>query len=234
MRWQKARSFLSAYCNDELSNRRKLKVSRLLQTSKTLQREEQDYLAMQESLKQLPGMGVSDDFNNKLLNKIAQERFKETRTKAYLPKASPLFRWSRAIPAVVSVSAAILLAFVTFTGPLSPVDGTGFAVNSGDGYDAYLTAQPTNNPNVAVPLAKNWSLNQQMASVERVRRLSESMRPTIGGFEFDNSMNHLAGARSMANQPIPYVPNYYRVRPVLRLYISPQTSTAGKEVRQGY
>ena len=233
MRWQKARSFLSAYCNDELSNRRKLKVSRLLQTSKALQREEHDYRAMQESLKQLPSMGVSDDFNNKLLNKIAQERFKETRTKAYLPKAAPIFRWSRAIPALVSVSAAVLLAFVAFSGPQSPVDNVGLAINAGGGYDAYLTAQPTNNPNVAVPLAKNWSLNQQMASMERVRRLSESMRPTPGGFEFDNSLNHLAGARSMANQPIPYVPNYYKVRPVLKLYISPQ-STAGKEVRQGY
>jgi hypothetical protein len=233
MRWQKARSFLSAYCNDELSNRRKLKVSRLLQTSKALQREEQDYRAMQESLKQLPSVGVSDDFNNKLLNRVAQERFKETRTKAYLPKAVPLFRWSRAIPALVSVSAAVLLAFVTFSGPQSSIDNAGLVVNSSGGYDAYLTAQPTNNPNVAVPLAKNWSLNQQMASMERVRRLSESMRPTPGGFNFDNAMNHLAGARSLANQPIPYVPNYYKVRPVLKLYISPQ-STAGKEVRQGY
>lgn len=233
MRWQKARSFLSAYCNDELSNRRKLKVSRMLQTSKTLQAEEQEYRAMQESLKQLRGTAVSGDFNNKLLNRIAQERFKETRTKAYLPKAAPLIRWSRAIPAVATATAALVMAFMVFGGPQSTGNSAGYAVNSGDNYDAYLTAQPTNNPNVTVPLAKNWSLNQQMAAVERVRRLSEAMRPTLGGFDLDNSMNHLAGARSSATQQIPYVPNYYRVRPVLQLYISPQ-STAGKEVRQGY
>ena len=231
MRWQKARSFLSAYCNDELSNRRKLKVSRLLQSSKALQREEQEYRSMQETIKEVPSIQVSDDFSNKLLNKIAQERFKETRTKAYLPKAAPLFRWSRAIPAVVSVSAAVLIAFVTFSGP-GQVNAPGYAVSSGDVSDAYLTVQPRNNPNLATSMAKDWSLNQQMASLARLQRLSESMIAP-SGFQFDQSQNHLAGARSLANQPIPYVPNYYRVRPVLKLYISPQ-STAGKEVRQGY
>lgn len=231
MRWQKARSFLSAYCSDELSNRRKLKVSRLLQSSKVLQREEQDYRAMQEAVKEVPGIKVSDDFSNKLLNRIAQERFKETRTQAYLPKAAPLFRWSRAIPAVVSVTAAVLIAFVVF-GDQARVTSPGYAVSSDGISDAYLTAQPINNPNLAVAMAKDWSLNQQMASLARLQQLSETMRAP-SGFQFDNSMNHLAGARSLANQPIPYLPNYYRVRPVLRLYISPQ-STAGKEVRQGY
>ncbi len=62
---------------------------------------------------------VSNDFNNRLMRRIANERFAETRTQAhkqsnqaFLPKNAPHFAFGKLIPAVVSVAAIAVFALV--------------------------------------------------------------------------------------------------------------------------
>ena len=80
MRCRKARSYLSAYCNDELTDRTRLAVSDHLSTCSTCRKEEAIYRSMISSGAEIEGLKVDDDFNTRLLNRSAQERFAQTRT----------------------------------------------------------------------------------------------------------------------------------------------------------
>ena len=224
MRCRKVRSFLSAYCHDELNSRRKLAMSEHLLTCSACRREEETYRQMSESVTEIPSVGVSDDFNARLLNRIAQERFAETRTKAYMPKAAPLFAWKRLAPVVVTACLAVFAVVSLMPGDeaSSPMLAADHVNPSGSAAldDAYLTVQPTANPHMTINMEKNWSLDRQFARAERIRKISNSIIPA-GSFGSQGAQ--LTSSNSLTGQPIPYLLNQYRMRPVLRTYVRPQS-----------
>jgi hypothetical protein len=221
MRCRKVRSCLSAFYKDELKSRQRLAVSEHLAECAACRKEAAIHKSICETARELVSPGLSQDFNTRLLNRIAQERFAETRTQAYLPRSAPLFSWGRAIPAVVSACVVILAVMVALT-PQGDLDRT--ADNSRD--DAYLTAQPINNPNVTQRLAEEWSLNRQLAHVDRVNSISESV---VGNYFGQLAQNgRLASAQ--ATPGIPFAPTYYKVRPVVRVYLTPEAAAAREAV----
>lgn len=224
MRCRKVRSCLSAFCKDELRSRQRLAVSEHLAECAACRKEAALYQSITEASRELASPGLSEDFNNKLLNRIAQERFAETRTQAYLPKAAPLFSWGRVLPAVVSACVVVLAVIVA----LAPQGGVDQAADNGLD-NAYLTVQPTNNPNVTHNLAEGWSLDKQMARVERVNSISQSVVPN----HFSKVIQTGQLASSQVRYGAPFAPTYYKVRPVVRVYMNPE-STAAKEAAEVY
>ncbi len=226
MRCQKVRSYLSAYCNDELAGRKKLAVDEHLSTCALCRKEESLYNAMFVAKAEIPSLEVSKDFNNSLLNRIANERFAETRTKAYHPQNPPLMAWSKVVPAVASAFVVVFTLFTLFSGD-EQINSTNFANLGNSLDDSYLTAQPTNNPN----MNKNWSLDNHLAKVERSNRISRNMMPTES-FSGNQNMS-LASVKSRSNTQVPYVTTYYKVRKVIRLRLIPHTDSI-KEVNGEY
>jgi len=231
MRCRRVRSCLSAYCNDELSSRLKLAVSEHLSTCSACRREEAVYRSMAEATKELSSLAVAGDFNSKLFNRIAQERFAETRTRAYLPKRAPVVLWRQAIPAFVTVSLVVLLAFVAFrpsntyktAGSISPE----IALD-----DSYLTVQPANDARRTANLNKGWSLGNELARAERMNRLSSAIVGQGVWSRIDRSPG-LRMASMQKSTAAPFVMGYYRVRPVKKIYISPE-SPSDKEAGKAY
>ncbi|MEW5995170.1 MAG: zf-HC2 domain-containing protein [Candidatus Zixiibacteriota bacterium] len=226
MRCRKARSCLSAYCSGELSNRLKPAVSEHLSTCSDCRREEALYRSMSQAARQLANLAVSADFNGKLLNRIAQARFAETRTKAFLPRRAPLARWGQVIPAFVTTSLVILLAAVTFRPDGGPVSHQ--AVVAGLGFDdSYLTVQPTGQRQQADRLSLYWSLSSQIERAEKLAQLSNTMVRRSAWPDVGQSAGVLASTTQ--SSAVPYAPGIYRVRPVVRVYLSPDMPT----VREG-
>lgn len=224
MRCQKVRSYLSAYCNDELDGRKKLAIDEHLSECATCRKEESLYIAMFTAKDEIGTIKVSNDFNNNLLNRIANERFAETRTKAYHPQKPPLLVWSRVVPATVSAFVVVFTFFTLFSGGYFS-NGDAIA-NQGKTLDnSYLTVQPTNNPN----MNKSWSLDNHLAQVERSNRISRSMMPTRS---FSNQQNMSLTSVSSKNAWSPYVTTYHQVRPVIRLYIVPQNDSIKENHRE--
>jgi hypothetical protein len=173
---------------------------------------------MRESYQGLPQMKLSEDFNTRLLNRIGQERFAETRTRAYLPKRAPMFRWHLVVPAMATMALVIVTAVgLMMSGAEQQTPQLTASSSAPD--NLYQTVEPTNNPNMTANLQKNWSLDRQVAKAERLSRLSDFLTGYQG---FSN--NHLAGTSvrttSGLNARVPYNVIYYRVRPVIRVYES--------------
>jgi len=227
MRCRKARSYLSAYCNEELTGGHKLAVSEHLATCSSCRKEEAIYRSLSLGGRQVKSLRVSDDFNTRLLNRIAQERFAETRTKAYLPKNAPLVVWSKLVPAVVTACLVLAVGLYSLDSFNNGNGGAPMAV-LGDRPD-YMTVQPTNNPNLTHPMDKDWSLTNQMARAERINTITNRLGSRVG---FGNQANQLASSTTRM-QPAPYVIQYIRIRPVMRIYRSIDTS-AGKEDSKTY
>jgi len=206
MRCRKARSLLSTYSNNELEGRQQVLLREHLAACANCRREYNLFASINEAKEALPEKTVSADFNAKLLNRIAQERFVETRTKAYHPKRAPIFTWWRVAPVVATT---MLLAFVTINTFIISDNSSNLLVQTvGNGND-YLSAQPTNNPNMTTTMSKNWSLNRQMAKAKQNNSISNSMIDRSG---FGN--NQLASA----TMKVPNRSVYYRVRPVIKIY----------------
>lgn len=221
MRCRKVRSLLSIYCNEELSGRQQLKVREHLAGCADCRREAAVFSAMREAYREMPRTKLSEDFNTRLLNRIGQERFAETRTKAYLPKRAPMFRWGLVVPAMATV-ALVLFTVVGLMMPSTNQPGVQLSDNSAtpDQPDnLYQTVLPTNNPNMTASLQKNWSLDRQVAKAERLSRLSDFLTGNQGF-----GSNHLAGTSLRTtralNSRVPYNIIYYRVHPVIRVYES--------------
>ncbi len=175
MRCRKVRSLLSAACSDELDARQHASVREHVADCPSCKREYAYYSSIREAGREISDAPVSDDFNARLLNRIAEERFAETRTKAYLPKRAPQFQWRSLVPVAV---VAGLLAVVTLNvyqpePPVSTVGRTASALSHMD--DAYLTAQPSGNPNVTVAMEDSWTLNQKLARTERLDQISRRL-----------------------------------------------------------
>lgn len=223
MRCRKVRSYLSAYCRDELNGRRELAISDHLLTCAGCRREEAIFRDLVSAVGEIPAIPVSNDFNAKLLNRIAQERFTQTRTKAYQPKKAPVFVWRRVVP--IAVTACLTVFAVIATLSLSYDGGIPGSAQRNHGLDdSYLTVQPDSNPNMTVNLRKDWSLSSQLARAERISHISHTVTPAGGFGSFDDS-HQLARMVLSSSKPSPYVANYFRVRPVVRIYVQPSSTT---------
>ena len=232
MRCRKARSYLSAYCNGEIDGRRKQAVREHLLTCANCRREEAIYRDMAGAARELPGIRLSDDFNAALLNRIAKERFAETRTRAYLPRSAPSFFWRRLAPALAMACVALFAIVATLPTSQEDVRPAVIASEGRTLDDSYLTAQPVTNPNLTVNLREDWSLSHQLAQAERIDRISRTLAP-VGGFGSWDESHELARLTSGVARPMPYVADYYRMRPVVKIYSSPR-STSEKEGLHAY
>lgn len=232
MRCRKVRSFLSAYSKGELGDRRKLTISEHLSTCSSCRKEESVYRSMNTASAEIPQLKVANDFNTKLLTRVAQERFAQTRTKAYLPKPAPRAAWGMAIPAVVTAFLLVFVGIATFA-PGGDDGGSQMMASKGqDLDDSYLTVQPVDNPNMAASMPKDWSLAGQLEKAERINRISNTVNPTYS-FDMLDYSSGASQAAARSNVLVPYVSNYFKVRPVVRVYVVPEASS-GKEVLEVY
>jgi len=230
MRCRRVRSYLSAFCSEELQGRKKLAVSEHLENCSECRRVRADYTALNENRQQVAKLKVSDNFNNALLNRIGQERFAETRTKAFMPKNAPIVRWTAVLPVIAT---ACLVFAITMSG-LLPHSGnlpqeTATYTENNDIYDAYLTVQPDNNPNLTHPMNKDWSLTTQLAKANRIDQMSQKIIYQIG---INNGQSQsLTNVSSKSSSPVPYGHTYNKVRPVIRIY---QSSESQRGVSSAY
>ena len=208
MRCRKARSYLSAYSNNELTGRRLIAVREHLSTCAACRKEEAVYRSLRRVGKDLPEASVSNDFNARLLNRIAEERFAETRTRAYLPRTAPVVQWWKVVPSVVSVLILCLLAYNTFwpTGDNRPMS---IAEVDESLDNTYLVVQPVDNPNMEV------DLNKLLAKVDRSDRITASLTRS-DGFSAPQPLDTWVNVN--ASNQVPYVNNYYRIKPIIRVY----------------
>lgn len=214
MHCRRVRSYLSAYSNDELNGAVLREVREHLSNCRECRSEEAVYRSVRLAARQLPAAHVGADFNARILDRVARERFAETRTKAYLPKPAPSIIWRRLVPVVSSVFVVALMAIgvAKFTGtPAVDTTSGSQAVDIGKN-DDYLTAQPVN-------LNRDWTLNNHLAQSDRMSALTTSMTQA-SGFEPSGS---LAGAQNgqtgiwFRDSRYPGTIYFYRVRPVDRV-----------------
>lgn len=225
MRCQKVRSCLSAYCKEELMGREVLAVREHLSTCAACRQEEVLVRGMETAARELPKVALSTDFNARLLNRIAEERFAETRTKAYLPQPAPRISWGTLVPVL---SSALVLALVAVSFLSSPQNGPGNNdANNAGLSDDYATVQPTNNPNMSSRLKANWSLRSELAQTERMSRLSGMV---TGGSNFSAVSSNMPQGWSGQSQ---HYSDLFKMRPVIRVY-QPANSTQVTEARAIY
>jgi hypothetical protein len=188
---------------------------------------------MRLATRQLPGRYLGADFNPRILDRVAKERFAETRTQAYMPKAAPSFVWRRLVPAVVSVFAVAVVAIslVSFPGG-KPHDGS----QSADGVDLskndeYLRVHPLENR--IAQLNPQWSLNNHLAQTDRMARVTNSMTQTAG-FERRGALTGIQAEFLFRDSRNPNTIYYYRVRPVIRVDNQTVTNASYKESDKVY
>ncbi len=229
MRCRRVRSYLSAFCSDELKGNKMLSVSEHLENCPECRRVRADYTALNENRQDIPKLNVSDDFNNMLLNRIGQERFAETRSKAYMPKNAPVVRWTTLVPVIAT---ACLVFAVTMSGLMPNFGTTQYDTatynENNDIYDAYLTVQPDNNPNLTHSMNKEWSLTTQLAKADRIDKMSQKI---IGQIGINSGQSQgLTNVSSKSINTAPYEKTYYRVRPVIRIYKSSESQRGASSV----
>lgn len=227
MRCQKVRSYLPTYCRGELPGREVLAVREHLASCASCRTEEVELRALSSSARELAAAPMSADFNTRLLNRIAKDRFAETRSKAYFPRPAPRLMWRRAVPALASTA---ILAVVA-VGLLAPKQqgALTFSFGSRQLDDSYLTVQPYQNPNMTASLSPAWSLESHLAQRERIDQLSGMLTNTSGftnvysrsNFDWNDSY------RQYRNDDM------LRPRPIFRVY-QPSNTTAVTEERTIY
>jgi hypothetical protein len=175
---------------------------------------------MRKAGRELPESKVSDDFNARLLDRVARERFAETRTQAYLPKPAPLFLWRQAVPVAITAVLA-LFAGITMFGSSDQNSGT-YLADRGGLDDSYLTAQPANNPNMIPGFGGEVSLPQLMAKVDRADEISNFLTGSrdFGGVSRTGGLSWTAMRTRVRT---PFNDYHYTVRPVIRV-TAPVTS----------
>jgi len=203
MRCRRVRSFLSAYCRDELPEKRQESIREHLSRCAECRREEAVFRELYGSIDTLPKPAVSDDFNARLLNRVARERFKETRSKAYFPKRAPVLGWGRLAPAVAT--ACLVLAFV-FSGGIGLIDGPDqpaeFADNGQPGQyidDRYKDVQPEETHVLTQHSISNWAFQKQVDKANRIRNL---MNQLAGQRSFGTTANFAGSSYSYGNRPL--------------------------------
>jgi hypothetical protein len=217
MRFRKVRSLLSAYSNDELDAKRSEQLREQLAQSNSLKREALVFDKIKAASKELPSFELSDDFNARLLNRIAHERFAETRTKAYLPKSiNGLFR--RYVVPAMATAAVALIGFVGLSNyqPSSPDPVQLAGVSSDTLDDSYLSAQPIDNPKYRKSDRADRTLAGLIARVDHANRMTALL---TGSSQWGGN-NRLAGQMTSRQKYIPFSIQYFRIRPVLRVKAS--------------
>ena len=213
MRCRKVRSLLSTYSRDELVGRQQAEVREHLAACADCRKEAATIASLRQAARELPRLSVSDDFTTKLLNKVAQERFAETRTRAYMPKRPPIVSWRVVVPALAMSALVLVVAVGLF---LPGADNPGMLAGTQLGDDAYRTVQPQDNPNLNTPLQRNWSVNNVLARLDRVSQVSSRLSP--GGFTQAQFATSAQRPSIGTRLPVPYVTYYYKVQPVIRVY----------------
>ncbi|PWB73526.1 hypothetical protein C3F09_05130 [candidate division GN15 bacterium] len=229
MRCQKARSYLSAYCRDELTGRDLLAMREHLAGCALCRREEAAVRTIAAATGSIKGPTVSADFNARLLDRIARERFSETRTKAYMPRRTPVFSWPRLVP----VASVVMLAVLAFVGSnylwRDRMMGSSGQQASLD--NSYLTVQPVRDREAITNVSPNWSFGSQFVQAERVNRVS-GMLTSAAGFADQEP-------RIVIHFVVPYNNDGrldlsgLRIRPVLRTY-EPAGAVQAKETHTVY
>jgi anti-sigma factor RsiW len=179
MRCRKVRSYLSAYCRNELSGRRHRAVAEHLDVCPECRREEAVFREINGYTAALPRHEVSADFNATLLSRIAQERFKKTRARAYLPKRAPVFTRGQLIPAVASACLVLVFALFGGIGILDNQHEPGVYADRGrsvdDLDDSYRTVQPAANHTLTQHAKAQWAFEKQVARASRIRNLMNTL-----------------------------------------------------------
>ncbi len=116
---------------------------------------------------------VSADFNNQLMERIANERFAETRakahTKAFLPQSAPRFAFRRLVPALVSVSAVAALAIVSWQQGAFNTTGNGVATQNSESNKANSFAFTPDDPILSAPaLGKQLGLSEKYMTAQPI------------------------------------------------------------------
>lgn len=226
MHCRRVRSYLSAFSNDELTGAVLHQVREHLSNCRECRAEEAVYRSVRLATKQLPSRHLSADFNARILDRVAKERFAETRNRAYLPKAAPSVVWRRLVPVLSSAAVIALVAIGVSQFKSGSGAGTVPAptVNVAQNND-YLTVQP---------LARDWSFDSHVAQTDRMSSLTSSMTQP-----FDRSAS-LAGSHSSTNgvwmrdPRLPGMIFLYRVRPVVRTNNSTAVNASYKESDKVY
>ena len=230
MRCQKVRSYLSAYCNVELTGTAMRKVSDHLTTCDHCRTEEIHYREMNKNAQEILTYEVSEEFNNRLLDRIAKERFAETRTKAYFPKTAPSIVFRRVIPILVTACLVVGIVFTNLNwSDYSKPDQ--LAIAKGQLDDSYRTVQPINNPNLASMMNKGWTLDDQLARSEKYNRISQQLTFNLP-FDYYGQGN-VVNVANRSVRPTPFVEGFYRIRPVIIIFESTRPNS-GKEAEVKY
>lgn len=227
MRCRKVRSYLSAYCKDELSGRRQRAVSEHLEGCPECRREEAVFREINSHTVSLPQNKVSAEFGDRLLNRIAREKFKETRTRAYFPRRTPVLGWGRLVPALATMG--LVLAFIFYgglnflTNQSEPDSYTNIAVTSDRVDDRYKDVQPQPDHVLSQHVRSNWAFKKQVARANRIRNLMNTLASGnyfgTGAAQYANSYD-ITGNRDLILR-LPF-----DLRAVNRTYTSPQVRTA--------
>lgn len=220
MRFRKVRSFLSAYSNDELEGRQKEAVREQLAHDETLKREALIFRQIKDGCREFEDIKPSDDFNARLLNRIAAERFAETRTKAYLPARFPGL-WRRiAVPAMATVAMACfgLVGYSAWqVSPWQPQATAQHGEQQLGEDDSYLYASAVNNPNFGLKTGVVRSLSDLLARVDRADKISNSMTSGARYVTNNRLASHQTWSSNVRRCPIPFSIQFYRVRPILKV-----------------
>lgn len=216
MRCRKVRSFLSAYSKEEVSAGMAAKIKTHMDDCASCRRELEAVRSVQAMVKGIPGRRTADDFTARLLTRVAQERFAETRTKAYLPKRIPLLGGVRL--AMITTTAVVVLALGVsfnvgerFLSPSMPqATLTSATPGSAVDEDSYLKVQPTDNP----LLNEHKSVSRMIAQYNRWREYSKSLRSHSAAEQFaGNGTTVMAAAQTVGGT------GEFRVRPIVKNYL---------------
>jgi hypothetical protein len=134
-----------------------------------------------------------------------------------MPKPAPSWMVRRLIPVLATAFVAFFTVYAVFNDTRIIPQGTDFAIGSDQSLsDDYLTAQPTNNPNMASMLRKGWSLDDELERSERINRITQQLT-------FDLPFNYYGQGNAVnvstrTNNPVPFIDGFYRVRPVFNVF----------------
>ena len=216
MRCRKVRSFLSTFSKGEASAGLMPKIEEHLKGCPSCRREEEIVNSVNKLVKASPRLETSDDFNTRLLNRIAHERFSETRTKAYMPGRIPRFGTFRLVSVAATAAIVMVFAFsLDFTGTLKSIGSPEMAISAGSTDnpaedDLYMTVQPTDNPF----LNERKTVSQVVQQYNRWRNYSKSLRAHSAAEKFSSG----GGGMLLTSAQASPVSTNVRFRPVVKSY----------------
>lgn len=244
MRCQKLRSLLPAYCNSELESSTLVTIERHFHTCsscrqdlsahrlvcgqvRSLKKSASAITSMEHlnshitSSKEAPVRTmyrVSEDFNARLLNRIAHERYAQVRAQAYLPKKAPLFGWMRIAQAAVSVA---VLAFVA-VGLVS--DKSNDSLQSSSGASKALVSAPAQVESPVIkfqdpPLGERLGLNEKYMTAQPINNpvFAGASRPAVSKSSTGSSGSALVASQSRAFPRWQFTQQLERARRIMEI-----------------